>query len=156
MLHVCTRPTDQFRDDMDRIFGDVFGGCSSNTAVGTHLENPLVDVWEESDGFVVEAALPGVRDDQLDIQALGRKLTLRGTWPAMEESENPAGPEEEKKAQRKFYRRERRTGEFHRILKFPIDIDTENVEARLADGVLSVKIPKAASAKPRQIQLQTT
>lgn len=154
MLSLHTRPTEQFREDMNRIFGNVLGACSKPT-VQPELDNPQIDVWEESDGFVVEAELPGVRNEWIDVQALGRKLTLKGQWREAEESANSAGPEEEKQAKRTFYHRECHSGEFQRVLMFPKDIDTENVEACLADGLLTVKIPKAASAKPRKIQLHT-
>ena len=52
------------------------------------------------------------------------------------------------------HRREREAGRFSRAVALPDDIDTENVRARLADGVLTVTIPKAAKSKPRQIAVQ--
>lgn len=139
---------------MNRIFGDVFSNCYEKAESSAAADSPAIDVWEEADHFTVEAALPGVAREAVEIQALGRKLTVQGQWrPAVNDED--AGLEQEEKVARKYYNRERPTGAFQRVLTFPTDIDSERVEAKLNDGLLTVTVPKAASAKPRKVELKT-
>ena len=154
MLRVHTRPVDQFRQDMNRIFGDVFSGCYDQAESSAATDRPTIDVWEEADHFTVEAAIPGVAREAVEIHALGRKLTVKGQWrPAAKDGD--AGPEQEEKAARKYYNRERPIGPFQRVLTFPTDIDSERVEAHLNNGLLTITVPKAASAKPHKIELKS-
>jgi HSP20 family protein len=55
-----------------------------------------------------------------------------------------------------YHRQERNTGEFTRVVTLPVDVDADNVEAVLKDGVLNIRLPKAESAKPRKIALKTS
>jgi len=154
MLRVYTRPVNQLRQDMNRIFGDVFSECCEKAESSAAADSPVIDVWEEVDHFTVEAALPGVERDAVEIHALGRKLTVKGQWrPAAKVEE--AGPEQGETVARKYYNRERPVGPFQRVLAFPTDIDSERVEAHLHNGLLTITVPKAASAKPRKIELKS-
>lgn len=138
---------------MNRIFGDVFSNCYEKAESSPATDSPAIDVWEEADHFTVEAALPGVAREAVEIHALGRKLTVQGQWRSVAKDEG-AGPEQEEKAARKYYNRERPDGPFQRVLTFPTDIDSERVEAILNDGLLTITVPKAASAKPRKVELK--
>jgi HSP20 family protein len=92
---------------------------------------------------LVEAELPGVKDEDLEISVTGNELLLKGRRPDIEEK-NVA-----------FHRRERSAGDFERVLRLPAEIDAQKVEASLADGVLLLTLPKAEAAKPKKITVKT-
>ena len=102
---------------------------------------PLGDVEETDDAFTVEIELPGVRKDDLDIEVAGRRLTVTG---------------ERKERQRVgiLRRRERVVGRFHFEVVLPADVEEDGVEAHLDDGVLTIRLPKPVSDRPRRIQVR--
>lgn len=103
---------------------------------------PLINVTEDKDAFFVRAELPGMKTDELEINATSETLTIVGERKIPAEEGNV-----------KYHRRERDAGKFSRILNMPRIIDTSKVEANLVDGILTIKLPKAESAKPRQIKI---
>jgi len=106
---------------------------------------PLMNVTEDKDGYYIRAELPGLKADELDISVTGDTLSISG------ERKLPA---EDKKAQ--YHRREREAGKFSRIVTLPSQIDTGKVEAKCAEGVLTVVLPKAEAAKPKQISVKAS
>ena len=106
---------------------------------------PLMNVTEDKDNYYVRAELPGLKSDELDISVTGNSLSISG------ERRIPA---EDEKA--RYHRREREAGKFSRIVSLPAQVNTETVDARCADGVLTVVLPKAEAAKPRQIAVKTS
>jgi HSP20 family protein len=103
---------------------------------------PLADVEEAEDAYVVEIELPGVQRDDIDVQLSDRQLTV-------------SGEVKEKERAGVVRRRSRRTGRFEYSVTLPADVDAGNVSARLDNGVLSVRVPKAEQAKPRRIEITT-
>ena len=101
---------------------------------------PAVNLTEDTDNYYVRAELPGIRADALDIQAVGRNLTISGERIISSEGENV-----------RYHRREREAGKFSRIISLPGDIDTEKVDAKLANGMLMITVAKAEASKPKQI-----
>ena len=101
---------------------------------------PAINLTEDSDNYYVRAELPGIKADALDIQAVGRNLTISGERKIASEGEGV-----------KYHRREREAGKFSRIIGLPGDINTEKVDAKLVNGLLTVTIAKADVAKPKQI-----
>ena len=79
--------------------------------------------------------------DAIDIQLLGKKLTIKGERSATRD-ENVT-----------HHRRERYSGSFERELTIPVEIDADNVKAELQDGVLTVTLPKVAAARPKKIEV---
>jgi HSP20 family protein len=108
---------------------------------------PQVNVTEDVNKFYVRAELPGVRSDALDIQATGKTISISG--------ERMIGERMilEEKANARYHRRERESGKFSRVLAMPGEIDADRIEARLEHGILTVSVPKAEAAKPRQIKV---
>jgi HSP20 family protein len=104
---------------------------------------PLMNVTEDNDNYYIRAELPGIKTDVLDISVTGESLTLSG--------ERKIPPEDETAT---YHRREREAGKFSRIISFPGQVDTGKVDARSADGILTVVLPKAEAAKPRQITIK--
>jgi len=104
---------------------------------------PLVNVREEADAFHVEAEVPGVTREQLEVFVRhGTELTLQG-------ERAPAGS-----ASGAWLRQERGNGRFHRVLTLPVPVDADKVEAKLVDGVLMLTLPKAEEARPRRIAVK--
>jgi HSP20 family protein len=104
-----------------------------------------MNVTEDKDSYYVRAELPGIKAEDLDISVTEDSLSVSG------ERKLPA---EDEKAT--YHRREREAGNFSRLVTLPGPIDTAKVEARCADGILTVVLPKAESAKPKQITVKTS
>jgi HSP20 family protein len=139
-------PVAQLRDEMDRLVSDMFVPAARRAPARWAWNAPsfpALNVWEEDDVIYAEAEMPGVKSEDLDISVVGADLTIRGRRGA-DAREGVA-----------YHRQERGTGEFNRVLRLPVEIDSAKVEASLTDGVLLVKLPKAESAKPKKIKVST-
>ncbi|NIJ10560.1 HSP20 family protein [Saccharomonospora amisosensis] len=100
--------------------------------------SPMADLSETEDAYLVEVEVPGVKREDLTVDLTGRELRING---------------ERKQKQREgwFRHRTRRIGRFHYSVTLPQDVEADKIDASLADGVLTVRAPKSASAKPRRI-----
>lgn len=107
---------------------------------------PTMDLFETDDAFVIAADLPGVHLENVDIQFDRGTLTISGTRAAT----LPAT----EKGQLRVFSAERTTGSFARSVRLPEHVDAEKISATLTDGVLTVQVPKAASALPRKIPVR--
>jgi HSP20 family protein len=112
-----------------------FGGWSSGVY-------PPIDIFRKQDAAWLRAELPGVRPEDISITVEGHHLTLSG------ERRPPDTPN------MACHRRERPWGKFSRSIRLPEDLDTERVEAQFRNGVLTLTVPLAAAAKPRQIAVK--
>lgn len=130
---------DRMRRQMDAL-SDIFlrGRPARVSSPGAVF--PLVNITEDANTYYVRAELPGMKAEDLDIQVIGRSLTIAGERMIPAEEEGAT-----------YHRREREAGKFSRIMSLPGDIDSAAVDARMNNGVLTVRIPKAEAAKPRQI-----
>jgi HSP20 family protein len=99
---------------------------------------PLADVEETDEAYLAEIELPGVGADDLSVEVAGRRLTV-------------TGERKEKERVGILRKRTRTVGRFHYEVLLPGDVDEENVQATLEDGVLTVRVPKPASQRPRRI-----
>jgi len=104
---------------------------------------PLINLTENKDSFFIRADLPGMSSGDLDMQATSNSVSISG------ERNIPA---ENKEA--KYHRREREAGKFSRVVGLPSEIDPDKVEASMVNGILTVVVPKAQAAKPRQISVR--
>jgi len=134
-----TNRLDLLRREMDRLW-DGFGAGLARLPFG-QAAYPAMNVWDEGETICVEAEVPGVRKDHLEVVAVGNELTLKGR----------RAPLEGKLA---YHRRERGTGEFVRMVTLPCEVNPDKVEATLDNGVLLIRLPKAETAKPRQISIK--
>jgi HSP20 family protein len=131
---------EEVRRQMDRLF-DAYGD-RPHGSVGAGVY-PAINITEDADAYHVNAELPGVKSADLDLNVTANQLILAGERKISGESEEA-----------RYHRREREEGRFSRAIGLPGDIDPDNVKARLADGVLTVTIPKAEKAKPKKISVQ--
>jgi HSP20 family protein len=104
---------------------------------------PAVDISEESDRFVLVADVPGVALESIDITMDRDVIILKGLRKNTDAI-----------ASTEVLRRERKGGHFLRRFALPDGIDADQIEARIADGVLEISIPKARKAKPRRIEIR--
>lgn len=103
---------------------------------------PAVDIWEDAQGITLEADMPGVAKDNLSIGIDGDTLTLEGTVALGE----PAKMHD-------VYA-EVRVAQYRRSFTLSRDLDRDRIEAHLANGVLTLRIPKTEAAKPRRIEVK--
>lgn len=140
------QPWQQIRREMDRLMSSVLDylpdGLAPLVPAGVRSQ-PALNVWEEGDALKVEAELPGVRPDDLDISVVGGELTLKVNRPDVQQSDV------------KYHRRERSVGTFTRVLRLPVEIDADHVQAELRNGVLTITLPKSEAARPRKIAVST-
>jgi HSP20 family protein len=133
---------ERMRRELGRLAGDFTGSVFRLPTAGVF---PLVNVTEDANAYYVRAELPGVKTDELEISVTGETLTLSGERKLSEESEKAS-----------YHRREREAGSFSRVISLPTRLDVDKVKAQAEDGVLTVVLPKAESAKPRQIAVKAS
>jgi len=136
-----TPPADleSMRREMDRLFESLSGVAGFGPA-GVF---PPINVSETGEALVVRAELPGIKPDKLDITVEDNTLTIAGEREMERESENVS-----------YHRREREWGTFRRSFSMPVRVDADKVRARYVNGILTVELPKAAEARPKQIAVQ--
>lgn len=132
------RALDSLQQEMDRLIRA--GGPPTRRLVGVPF--PAVNVYASTDGYVLVAELPGVTPDDLEIATEGHRVTIRGERRI--DYADDVG----------IHRRERRQGRFRRTFDLPEDADIDKSEAVCRNGVLMLRVPKAASAQPRTIAIQ--
>lgn len=132
------------RDEIDNIFdralGQLFESPGQTQLMGGWV--PAVDLYEDKDNLTVKCELPGMKKEDIDISLHEGFLTISGERK-----------HEEKKQEGEVYRTERYEGRFSRSLALPSKVDAEKINATYIDGVLTVTLPKAEEAKPKQIQV---
>jgi HSP20 family protein len=128
----------QLNERMRRMLDQTFGGMFDEPAGWI----PAVDIEELEDAYVVEAEVPGVNREDMNIEVSGNELTI-------------SGESKERTREGIIRRRTRRVGQFEFRVVLPIEVNPEGVDAKLNDGVLTVRIPKAAGAKSRRIEVKS-
>ena len=129
MLSDMDRIFDDFRTDWETLF------VAPKAGQGTLIRQPLVDITDDGKSYVVKAEVPGIKKDELSIEV---------TENAIEISGEASSEREEEDKETGFVRRERHYARFQRSLPFPEKIVPDKVDAQLNDGVLTVRVPKAA------------
>jgi HSP20 family protein len=132
--------TERMRRMLDESFGG-FGLSSPRLMEGTRW-SPMVDIEERDDAYVIEAELPGVKRQDVNIELVGNELAITG---------------EIKERERKgaVRRRTRRTGRFEYRVTLPNQVDAEKIEAGLDQGVLTVRVPKSEREQRRKIEIKS-
>ncbi len=133
---------EQIRREIDRAYGDLSGRVFRAPIAGVF---PLTNVFEDKDHYYVRAELPGIKADELDLSVTADSLSITGERKIGVEKENA-----------RYHRREREAGKFSRMISLPSQVDPEKAEARSANGVLTVVLPKARASKPKQISVKAS
>ncbi len=133
---------DPFRevDDLYRRLGRWMDSVAGRLDDSVGAWSPASDVTETGDAYLVEVELPGVKRDDIVIDLVGGELAISGEF-------------KEKERQGLFRYRTRRTGQFSYRVTLPRDVDADEVQATLTDGVLTVRLPKSETVKPRRIAI---
>lgn len=103
---------------------------------------PKVDIIDHDNEIEVQAALPGVKKEDLDVTINNQSISIR------------AATREEKKEEGKYFRREITRGEFQRVVSLPDNVDNDNAKASFKDGILKVTIPKTEKSKRKSIEIK--
>ncbi len=105
--------------------------------------NPAVDIFDKGAEVVIHAELPGIKKEDIDVHVENNVLTIRGKKERKEEAKEEG-----------YYRTERSYGSFSRSFSLASSVDVTKIGAEYKDGVLTLSLPKAEEAKPRQIDVK--
>jgi HSP20 family protein len=106
-----------------------------------------INIREEDDAYILSALVPGIKSDELNIQVLEDVVRIEGEY-------KQSGPVD-KADESNYLVRELPQGMFTRTLRLPAPIDADHVDAEVTNGVLTLKLPKADSARPKQITIKS-
>jgi HSP20 family protein len=134
------RELDRLQKQMEQWHGALSGGAFPMPSAGVF---PLTNVTEDNGNYYIRAELPGIESDELDIQVTAKGISISGERAIPVEGNNV-----------KYHRREREAGKFSRLINLSDDIDVNQVDAKLNNGVLTMTVPKAERTKPRQITVK--
>lgn len=130
---------------IDDIFGDYRPLLGTANEFGSRNIGLALDVAESDERYVVRADLPGISLEDISVNIHDDLLTISAETASESADES-----------KRVLVRERRVGKFSRSLRFPAPVNGDAVEAGLENGVLSVSVPKADGAKPRQIPVRAS
>ena len=136
------RELNTLQNEMNRLFNTFFDAPAPNGSVAQRRWLPPMDLVENKDEFVLRADLPGVSEDDVNIELEDNVLTISG--------ERKSEHEERKEG---FHRVERASGSFSRSLTLPEGVNPEGIKASFDRGVLQVHIPKPEERKPRKVAI---
>jgi HSP20 family protein len=129
-------------EELHSRMGQLMESAWSGTGLGDGIWSPPVDIEETDDAWVIEAELPGVKRDDVNVEMHDSELVITG---------------EVKERERKgiLRRRTRRVGRFDYRVTLPGEADAERIDASLNEGVLTVRVPKPERAQPRRIEVRS-
>jgi HSP20 family protein len=125
---------------LNRAFDQAFNGVQ-----GSRVWVPAMDVAERGDAYLVQAELPGVGPEQVDVSFEQNVLTIRGTKPASFDVAN--------EGELRVFAAERVHGTFERAVRLPEFVNADRISASFSNGLLTVTVPKAEAAQPRKIAI---
>jgi HSP20 family protein len=134
------RELDSLQGELNRAFDGFFGARGNDVRVRRWI--PAMDLVESDDHLVLRADLPGMTEDDIEIEIKDNILTVSGERKA-----------EEEKRDEGYYRVERAFGSFSRSLTLPEGVKADDVSASFDKGVLEISIPKPEERKPQRVQI---
>lgn len=134
-------PISEFRREFDRLFDDWTTPAARAMGQDGHFI-PACDVEESEDHYLLTLEMAGVKKEDVKLEVIDNQIVISGE--RRQESQRKGGGQAYS---------ERRFGRFQRSFVLPAGVDAEKVEANYQDGILRVMVPKAESAKPRQIKI---
>jgi HSP20 family protein len=137
------RELNSLQQEMNRLFSTFFDTPTAGNGAPVRRWIPAMDLVETEDHYVLTADLPGLSQEDINLEFEGDVLTLSGERSS-EQADRKEG----------YYRLERATGAFSRSLTLPEGIDADAVQATFDKGVLEVRIPKPEQRKPRKVSIQ--
>ena len=131
------------QERMNRLFDEAVHRGQAGEALAGPTWSPAVDIYETDEDIVIDAELPGMDRDDVDIQVRDNTLILKGERK-MEKTVKDEG----------YHRMERMYGSFSRTFTLPSTVDQEKISASYDKGVLHIRMPKTAKTKPQQIKIE--
>ncbi len=131
------------QNEMNRLFNNLFDAPTGRSNGTSRRWMPAMDLVETSDHYVLRADLPGMGDEDVNVQLEDNVLTISGERKTEQHTE-----------QEGYHRLERAFGGFSRSLTLPDGVDPASVQAHFDRGVLEITIPKPEQKKPRQVQIK--
>jgi HSP20 family protein len=138
------RSMGEWASDMNALVDSLFGASAASGGSGGSSFSPRMDIREVDDRYVLAVDLPGVKQDDVQIELEGDYLVISGTrqWTSDSEGE-------------RYHRVERTFGEFRRSVRLPRDVQREQIAADYTDGVLSIELPKSKPTSAQKIRIRT-
>ncbi len=139
-------PSDVFnvQRKINKLFDNFFrGGAQDDGSFGLSMWTPAVDIVERENDYSVNVELPGVRKEDVKITLENNILTIRGEKKEEAEEKN-----------KNITRVERRYGSFQRSFTLPTTVKADKIDAVFSDGMLTISLPKAEEARPKQIEVK--
>jgi len=150
-METSWNPIDALRRDIDRAFQNA--GFANEPSFRTAFlpgraarRYPLINLAEDRDHVYIEALAPGLNPDAMSLAVVRNVLTISGEKQRHPEAIKPEA----------FHRSERSAGRFIRTVELPVEVDADHVKAEYQHGILTVTLPKAETAKPKQIQVRVS
>ena len=136
------RDLPSIQEEMNKLFDERVDRFTGNSDLQNRVWEPLVDIYEKEDKFVIKAEVPEINREDIQINLENNVLTLKGErkFEKQEEKEN-------------YHRAERYYGMFQRSFTLPSTVDSEKIKASLDKGVLTIEIPKKEEVKPKKIEI---
>lgn len=129
--------------DVNRLFDSFFGAGAEGADAGGHRRwVPAMDLIEEDDALLLEADLPGLTEDDINVEVQDNVLTVSGERRSEQEKRGDG-----------YHRTERAFGHFSRTVTLPEAIEEDRVTANFNDGVLEVRVPKPEQRQPKKISI---
>ena len=129
------------RDELDRFFEAPLAELARTSQLLSGW-TPALDMYEDKDNVYIRAELPGMKKEDIDVSLHNGSLSISGERKTQEEFKDA-----------EVYRAERFVGRFQRSLTLPTAVAADKIKAQYKDGILSVTLPKAEEAKPKQIDV---
>ncbi len=126
-----------FPGNIERIYDQLFNPLEISQR---KVSYPPLNITEDNDNIYVRAELPGVEINDMDLTVAQGSLIIKG---------------ERKPEQGRYFRQERPTGSFQRVVNLNVKIDNNKVSAKMKDGILSVTLPKSEETKTQKINIET-
>jgi HSP20 family protein len=141
MALIRWQPRESFalQREIDSLVNNFWGDLDGRNGSNWH---PKVDVVESGDAFTVEAEVPGLKKEDIQVTFWDRVLTIGGERK-----------HEDEKTDKNYFQHERTYGKFKRSFKLGTEVDVDKISAAYQDGVLTLTLPKSEAAKPRQIEV---
>jgi HSP20 family protein len=124
--------------DMNRLFNQY-----PRSRVRNAPRFPAINMWVNDDGQIVNAEMPGIRAEDVDVSVDGDILTISGVRGS---DELPEGAQ--------YLRRERSSGNFSRSIQLPYKVASDRVDASFKNGILTITLPRAEADKPKKITIK--
>jgi HSP20 family protein len=134
------RNINTLQDRINRLFDDAFPRSAEGEDDIASAWRPMVDIYETSEGIVIQVDLPGIEKDKVAVEVKGNVLTIQGERV----DETTASGD-------KYYRRERTFGFFSRSFTLRQNITPDNIKASFKNGVLKIEIPNPEEDRPKQV-----